>query len=78
MQDYLGLTRKHYQAELESVDFKSKSEEARVNINSWVEKQTQGGSMTSQRHHFSIILRIRTEKLNIQVESDALLIILDL
>ncbi|KAG7216725.1 hypothetical protein INR49_021108 [Caranx melampygus] len=42
VEDFLGLTRKHYQAELESVDFKTKSEEARVNINSWVEKQTQG------------------------------------
>ncbi|KAG7242261.1 hypothetical protein INR49_024030 [Caranx melampygus] len=42
VKDFLRLTRKHYQAELKSVDFKTKSEEARVNINSWVEKQTQG------------------------------------
>uniref|UniRef100_A0A3Q4HMM9 Leukocyte elastase inhibitor A-like n=1 Tax=Neolamprologus brichardi TaxID=32507 RepID=A0A3Q4HMM9_NEOBR len=31
----------HYNAELESVDFKGNAEEARVHINSWVEKQTQ-------------------------------------
>ncbi|KAG7242263.1 hypothetical protein INR49_024032 [Caranx melampygus] len=42
VKDFLRLTRKHYQAELKSVDFITKSEKARVNINSWVEKQTQG------------------------------------
>uniref|UniRef100_A0A668AQC9 Leukocyte elastase inhibitor n=1 Tax=Myripristis murdjan TaxID=586833 RepID=A0A668AQC9_9TELE len=31
----------HYDAELESVDFKTSAETARININSWVEKQTQ-------------------------------------
>ncbi|KAM6971543.1 leukocyte elastase inhibitor-like [Tautogolabrus adspersus] len=40
--DYLAGTKKHYSAELESVDFKKKAEEARVNINDWVEKNTQG------------------------------------
>uniref|UniRef100_A0A4W6G180 Serpin B6 n=1 Tax=Lates calcarifer TaxID=8187 RepID=A0A4W6G180_LATCA len=40
--DFLTQTRKLYNAELESVDFKTSSEAARVNINSWVEKQTQG------------------------------------
>uniref|UniRef100_A0A4W6G1S9 Leukocyte elastase inhibitor n=1 Tax=Lates calcarifer TaxID=8187 RepID=A0A4W6G1S9_LATCA len=39
---FLEETKKYYDAELESVDFMSNSEEARVNINSWVEKQTQG------------------------------------
>uniref|UniRef100_A0A668AU76 Serpin B6 n=1 Tax=Myripristis murdjan TaxID=586833 RepID=A0A668AU76_9TELE len=34
-------TKKHYDAELESVDFKTSAETARININSWVEKQTQ-------------------------------------
>ena len=43
-QDFLAETKKHYSAELESVDFKANAEEARVNINSWVEKQTQGRS----------------------------------
>uniref|UniRef100_A0A3B4ZRD1 Serpin domain-containing protein n=1 Tax=Stegastes partitus TaxID=144197 RepID=A0A3B4ZRD1_9TELE len=33
---------KHYNAELESVDFSGNSEAARVNINSWVEERTQG------------------------------------
>lgn len=42
VQDYLEKTRKHYQAELEAVDFAKNSEAARVNINTWVEKQTQG------------------------------------
>uniref|UniRef100_A0A3B3IPY8 Serpin domain-containing protein n=1 Tax=Oryzias latipes TaxID=8090 RepID=A0A3B3IPY8_ORYLA len=32
------------QVKLESVDFRNKYEEARIKINSWVEKQTQGGS----------------------------------
>ncbi|KAM6953555.1 leukocyte elastase inhibitor-like [Aplochiton taeniatus] len=41
VQDFLGDTKKHYKAELESVDFVNNSETARVNINSWVEKQTQ-------------------------------------
>ncbi|GLD55025.1 leukocyte elastase inhibitor-like protein [Lates japonicus] len=38
----INSTKKLYNAELESVDFKTSSEAARVNINSWVEKQTQG------------------------------------
>ncbi|KAF7659320.1 hypothetical protein LDENG_00299070 [Lucifuga dentata] len=42
VEDFLADTRKHYNAELESVDFKNNAEEARVNINNWVEKQTQG------------------------------------
>ncbi|KAK2886225.1 leukocyte elastase inhibitor-like isoform X2 [Channa argus] len=42
VEDFLGKTRKHYSAELESVDFKTSSEAARLNINNWVEKTTQG------------------------------------
>ncbi|XP_044033295.1 leukocyte elastase inhibitor-like isoform X2 [Siniperca chuatsi] len=42
VEDFLAETRKHYNAELESVDFKTNAEAARVDINSWVEKQTQG------------------------------------
>ncbi|XP_064189296.1 leukocyte elastase inhibitor-like [Anguilla rostrata] len=38
---YLMGTKEFYRAELETVDFKSNAEDARVNINSWVEKQTQ-------------------------------------
>uniref|UniRef100_A0A4W6G191 Serpin B6 n=1 Tax=Lates calcarifer TaxID=8187 RepID=A0A4W6G191_LATCA len=41
-QSYQFIEVKLYNAELESVDFKTSSEAARVNINSWVEKQTQG------------------------------------
>ena len=42
-QGFLDETRKYYQADLQSVDFKAKAEEARVEINAWVETQTQGG-----------------------------------
>ncbi|XP_040921481.1 leukocyte elastase inhibitor-like isoform X2 [Toxotes jaculatrix] len=42
VEDFLGKTEKHYNAELESVNFKTSAEAARLNINSWVEKQTQG------------------------------------
>ncbi|XP_045919349.1 leukocyte elastase inhibitor-like isoform X1 [Micropterus dolomieu] len=42
IEDFLGKTKKHYKAELEPLDFKTSSESARVHINSWVEKQTQG------------------------------------
>ncbi|XP_054478806.1 leukocyte elastase inhibitor-like isoform X1 [Anoplopoma fimbria] len=42
VQDYLGQTKKHYSAELESVDFVGSSEAARLNINKWVHDQTQG------------------------------------
>ncbi|XP_034998519.1 leukocyte elastase inhibitor-like isoform X1 [Hippoglossus stenolepis] len=41
VKDFLEETRKHYQAELESVDFRTSLEEVRVNINSWVQEQTQ-------------------------------------
>ncbi|KAM3860306.1 serpin peptidase inhibitor, clade B (ovalbumin), member 1, like 3 [Diretmus argenteus] len=41
VEEFLTGTRKHYNAELESVDFKTDAEAARANINSWVEKQTQ-------------------------------------
>ncbi|XP_060920492.1 leukocyte elastase inhibitor-like [Labrus mixtus] len=40
--EYIADTKKHYNAELKSVDFKKKAEEARVHINDWVEKNTQG------------------------------------
>lgn len=38
----MAKSKKQYNAELESVDFKTNTEEARVNINNWVDKQTQG------------------------------------
>ncbi|XP_061093678.1 leukocyte elastase inhibitor-like [Conger conger] len=41
VEKYIQDTKKFYQAELETVDFKSKAEDERVKINSWVEKQTQ-------------------------------------
>ncbi|XP_068438280.1 leukocyte elastase inhibitor-like [Clinocottus analis] len=42
IENFLSETKKHYKAELEPVDFKTSADEARVNINTWVEKQTQG------------------------------------
>uniref|UniRef100_A0A8C5HA82 Leukocyte elastase inhibitor n=1 Tax=Gouania willdenowi TaxID=441366 RepID=A0A8C5HA82_GOUWI len=42
VEDFLTNTRKHYSAELQPVDFITSSETARLNINSWVESQTQG------------------------------------
>ncbi|XP_061613412.1 leukocyte elastase inhibitor-like isoform X1 [Phyllopteryx taeniolatus] len=42
VQDFLAATRKHYKAELETVDFINNHDAARVNINQWVEKETQG------------------------------------
>uniref|UniRef100_A0A8C9Y5E9 Serpin domain-containing protein n=1 Tax=Sander lucioperca TaxID=283035 RepID=A0A8C9Y5E9_SANLU len=41
VEDFLVKTKKYYNAELETVDFKADSETARLNINSWVQKQTQ-------------------------------------
>uniref|UniRef100_A0A667WU41 Leukocyte elastase inhibitor n=1 Tax=Myripristis murdjan TaxID=586833 RepID=A0A667WU41_9TELE len=38
---FLADTKKHYDAKLKSVDFKASAETARININNWVEKQTQ-------------------------------------
>uniref|UniRef100_A0A4W5K1P7 Leukocyte elastase inhibitor n=1 Tax=Hucho hucho TaxID=62062 RepID=A0A4W5K1P7_9TELE len=40
VETFLGDTKKHYNAELESVDFMSNAETSRKNINAWVEKQT--------------------------------------
>ncbi|XP_033964198.1 leukocyte elastase inhibitor-like [Pseudochaenichthys georgianus] len=42
VEHFLAETKKHYGADLESVDFKVSAEAARVNINKWVEDQTQG------------------------------------
>ncbi|KAJ8277739.1 hypothetical protein GJAV_G00079350 [Gymnothorax javanicus] len=41
LEKFIEDTKKFYQAELETVDFISSAEAARVNINSWVEKTTQ-------------------------------------
>uniref|UniRef100_A0A3Q2VBZ4 Serpin B6-like n=1 Tax=Haplochromis burtoni TaxID=8153 RepID=A0A3Q2VBZ4_HAPBU len=42
VEGFLGKTKKHYNAELEAVDFIKSFDAARLNINSWVEKTTQG------------------------------------
>ncbi|CAN9506499.1 unnamed protein product [Ophioblennius macclurei] len=41
IKEFSEETKKHYSAELETVDFKGNAETERGNINSWVEKQTQ-------------------------------------
>ncbi|CAJ1081849.1 leukocyte elastase inhibitor-like [Xyrichtys novacula] len=41
-ESFLADIKAHYSAELESVDFKTKAEEARININTWVKEKTQG------------------------------------
>nr|AAH64292.1 Serpin peptidase inhibitor, clade B (ovalbumin), member 1, like 4 [Danio rerio] len=41
LEKYLSDAKKYYAAGLEKVDFKNKSEASRVNINKWVEKNTQ-------------------------------------
>ncbi|XP_077479892.1 leukocyte elastase inhibitor-like isoform X2 [Stigmatopora argus] len=42
VENFLKETKKYYRAELESVDFIRNHEVARLNINTWVEKETQG------------------------------------
>uniref|UniRef100_A0A671S4I1 Serpin B6 n=1 Tax=Sinocyclocheilus anshuiensis TaxID=1608454 RepID=A0A671S4I1_9TELE len=42
VEKFLNDAKKYYEAGLEEVDFKMKSEAARVDINKWVEKNTQG------------------------------------
>uniref|UniRef100_A0A3Q2CIU0 Serpin B6 n=1 Tax=Cyprinodon variegatus TaxID=28743 RepID=A0A3Q2CIU0_CYPVA len=42
LQEFLTETRSYYNSEMESVDFRTSFEEARVKINSWVEEQTKG------------------------------------
>ncbi|XP_041923154.1 leukocyte elastase inhibitor-like [Alosa sapidissima] len=41
VEKYLADTKTHYCAELETVDFRTNAEAARVNINKWVEEKTQ-------------------------------------
>ncbi|CAJ1081852.1 leukocyte elastase inhibitor-like [Xyrichtys novacula] len=41
-ESFLADIKAHYSAELESEDFKTKAEEARININTWVKEKTQG------------------------------------
>ncbi|XP_063339847.1 leukocyte elastase inhibitor-like [Pelmatolapia mariae] len=41
-QEFLIKGKKHYSTELESVDFKTRSEEVRIDVNNWVQKHTPG------------------------------------
>ncbi len=42
LQKFLNDAERYYEAKVEKADFKKKSEAARVDINKWVEKNTQG------------------------------------
>lgn len=42
LQKFLSDTKRLYEAELETVNFISNADAARIDINTWVEKQTQG------------------------------------
>lgn len=52
LQKFLSDTKTLYKAELETVDFISNADAARLNINTWVEKQTHGAKTS-----FKIMLR---------------------
>ncbi|XP_013763244.1 leukocyte elastase inhibitor A-like [Pundamilia nyererei] len=41
-EEFLIQSKKHYRAELESVDFKTRSEEVRIDVNNWVQQHTPG------------------------------------
>ncbi|KAG2458025.1 ILEUA inhibitor, partial [Polypterus senegalus] len=57
--DYLDETRMLYHSEIEGVDFITSSESARQNINSWVEKQTEGKKDTK-----SVMMMYKSAKFN--------------
>ncbi|XP_073406254.1 serpin B6-like isoform X1 [Dendrobates tinctorius] len=42
LDEFLRSTQKHYHADLQSVDFSTKTEDCRKEINSWVEQKTEG------------------------------------
>ncbi|XP_044149805.1 serpin B6-like isoform X2 [Bufo gargarizans] len=42
LDEFLGSTKKHYHADLQSVDFSTKADDCRKEINSWVEQKTEG------------------------------------
>ncbi len=42
LQKFLNDAKRYYEAKVEKADFKMKPEAARVDINKWVEKTTQG------------------------------------
>ncbi|CAI5673803.1 unnamed protein product [Oreochromis niloticus] len=45
-QEFLIQSKKHYSTELESVDFKTRSEEVRIDVNNWVQQHTPAGNIT--------------------------------
>ncbi len=58
LQKFLNDAKRYYEAGLEEVDFKKKSEAARVNINKWVEKKTQGENQNELILNFKLTLQI--------------------
>ncbi|CAI5673797.1 unnamed protein product [Oreochromis niloticus] len=45
-QKFLIQSKKHYSTELESVDFKTRSEEVRIDVNNWMQQHTPGKMQT--------------------------------
>lgn len=68
-QEFLTQTRTYFNLELESVDFRNRSEEARIKINSWVEEQTRGGSCTLMPGSCDKMLKLLTGFQNLRVPS---------
>ncbi len=58
LQKFLNDAKRYYEAGLEEVDFKKKSEAARVNINKWVKKKTQGENQNELILNFKLTLQI--------------------
>ncbi len=58
LQKFLNDAKRYYEAGLEEVDFKKKSEAARVDINKWVEKKTQGENQHELDFNLKVTLQI--------------------
>ncbi len=56
LQKFLNDAKRYYEAKLEKADFKKNSEAARVDINKWVEKKTQGENQNELILNFKVTL----------------------
>uniref|UniRef100_A0A672SU02 Leukocyte elastase inhibitor-like n=1 Tax=Sinocyclocheilus grahami TaxID=75366 RepID=A0A672SU02_SINGR len=55
VEKFINDTKRYYEAKLEEVDFKKKSEAARVDINKWVEKKTQVQTNAQSGQHTFVL-----------------------
>ncbi len=60
LQKFLNDAERYYEAKVEKADFKKKSEAARVDINKWVEKNTQGENQNELILNFKVSLTIKS------------------